>query len=55
VPPGFAEGKQLQIISKINESLLGELKVRSLVLDGEIVCLNDAGKPEFRDLIFRAR
>lgn len=37
----------------LNESLLAELKVRSAVLDGEIVCLNDAGKTEFRDLLFR--
>jgi ATP-dependent DNA ligase len=22
-------------------------------MDGEIVCLNDSGKPEFRDLLFR--
>lgn len=39
--------------SKVNESLLAELKVQSVVLDGEIVCLNNAGKPEFRDLLFR--
>lgn len=37
----------------LNESILSELKVRSAVLDGEIVCLNDAGKPEFRDLLHR--
>jgi ATP-dependent DNA ligase len=27
--------------------------VRSAVLDVEIVCLNEDGKPEFRDLLFR--
>lgn len=37
----------------LNESLLEESKVQSAVLDGEIVCLNDEGKPEFRDLLFR--
>ena len=37
---------------KLSESLLAELKVRSAVLDGEIVCL-DEGKPQFRDLLFR--
>jgi bifunctional non-homologous end joining protein LigD len=37
----------------LKERLLTELKVRSLVLDGEIVCLNDEGKTEFRDLLFR--
>ena len=29
------------------------MKVQSVVLDGEIVCLNEAGKPEFHDLVFR--
>ena len=38
---------------KLNESLIAELKVWSAVMDGEIVCLNDEGKPEFRDLLFR--
>jgi len=38
---------------KLNESLLAELKVRSAVMDGEIVCLNDDGKPDFRELLFR--
>jgi len=37
----------------LKESLLAVLKVESAVLDGEIVCLHDAGKPEFRDLLFR--
>jgi bifunctional non-homologous end joining protein LigD len=37
----------------LNESLLAELKIKSAVLDGEIVCLDDTGKPEFRDLLFR--
>jgi ATP-dependent DNA ligase len=26
-----------------------------VVLDGEIVCLNDEGEPEFRDFLFRQR
>ena len=37
----------------LNESLLTEFKDRSVVMDGEIVCLSRAGKPEFRDLLFR--
>lgn len=37
----------------LNESLHAELRVQSAVLDGEIVCLKDAGKTEFRDLPFR--
>jgi bifunctional non-homologous end joining protein LigD len=37
----------------LNESLYADLKGRAVVLDGEIVCLNDGGKPEFRDLLHR--
>lgn len=31
------------------------LKVESAVLDGEICCLDESGRPTFRDLIFRKR
>jgi bifunctional non-homologous end joining protein LigD len=31
------------------------LKVESVVLDGEIACVDDAGRPVFRDLLFRRR
>lgn len=37
----------------LNENLPSELRVSSAVLDGEIVCLDDHGKPQFRDLLFR--
>jgi bifunctional non-homologous end joining protein LigD len=47
------KGNELKSFRALNEFLLGELKVQSVVLDGEIVCLNDAGKPEFRDLLHR--
>ena len=47
------KGNEFKSFRTLNESLLTELKVRSAVLDGEIVCLNDDGKPEFRDLLFR--
>ena len=33
--------------------LARDLKGRHCVLDGEIVCLDAAGKPQFRDLLFR--
>ena len=29
------------------------MKGRRSVLDGEIVCLDEDGKPQFRDLLFR--
>jgi bifunctional non-homologous end joining protein LigD len=35
---------------------IGEhLRVESAVLDGEIACVDDAGRPMFRDLLFRRR
>ena len=46
-------GNDFKSFRALNESLLAELNVQSAVLDGEIVCLNDAGKTEFRDLLFR--
>ncbi len=47
------KGNDFKSFRILNESVLAELKVRSAVLDGEIVCLNDDGKPEFRDLLHR--
>jgi hypothetical protein len=35
------------------EGLSRDLKGRRCVVDGEIVCLNPDGKPQFRDLLFR--
>ena len=35
------------------EGLARDLKGRRCVLDGEIVCLDADGKPQFRDLLFR--
>jgi len=31
------------------------LRVESAVLDGEVACVDDAGRPVFRDLLFRRR
>src|SRR5262244_3142986 len=31
------------------------LRVKSAVLDGEIACVDDSGRPIFRDLLFRRR
>jgi bifunctional non-homologous end joining protein LigD len=47
------KGNEFKSFRTLNKSVLAELKVRSAVLDGEIVCLNDAGKSEFRDLLHR--
>jgi bifunctional non-homologous end joining protein LigD len=35
------------------EGLARDLKGRRCVLDGEIVCIDPDGKPQFRDLLFR--
>ena len=37
----------------LNEGIPRELRAESAVLDGEIVCLDGDGKPQFRDLLFR--
>lgn len=37
----------------LNARLRQELGTRSAVLDGEIVCVDENGKPQFRDLLFR--
>jgi bifunctional non-homologous end joining protein LigD len=38
--------------TELRESL-GQLKVRNAVLDGELVCLDDAGRSIFNELLFR--
>ena len=49
-----AQGKrEFKSFRFLNESLREEFKIQSAVLDGEIVCRNDGGKSEFRDLCFR--
>ena len=47
------KGNEFKSFRTLNESILAEIRVRSGVLDREIVCLNAAGKTEFRDLLFR--
>jgi bifunctional non-homologous end joining protein LigD len=37
----------------LTEGLARDLRGRQCVLDGEIVCLDASGKPQFRDLLFR--
>jgi ATP dependent DNA ligase domain len=46
-------GNEFKSFSVLNETLPSELRSESAVLDGEIVCLNEHGKPQFRDLLFR--
>jgi bifunctional non-homologous end joining protein LigD len=59
----YIDGDQCKLVSRsanefrsfplLNESLASALGSRSAVLDGEIVCLDRRGKPQFKDLLFR--
>src|SRR5215471_4579222 len=59
------EASQGQLISRNGNAFRGfadlaawiaeHLRVESAVLDGEIACVDDAGRPIFRDLLFRRR
>ncbi len=46
-------GNEFKSFSVLNDVIAAEIKTQSAVLDGEIVCLDDGGKPQFRDLLFR--
>lgn len=49
----FRNGNDFKSFPVLNDAIATEIKARSAVLDGEIVCLDDDGKPQFRDLLFR--
>jgi bifunctional non-homologous end joining protein LigD len=46
-------GNRLKSFPGLCEGLAHDVKGRRSVLDGEIVCLDEDGKPQFRDLLFR--
>src|SRR5689334_1819176 len=46
-------GNVFKSFSALCEGLARDLRGRRCVLDGEIVCLNPHGQPQFRDLLFR--
>jgi bifunctional non-homologous end joining protein LigD len=46
-------GNTFKSFPALCEGLARDLRGRCCVLDGEIVCLDAAGKPQFRDLLFR--
>jgi len=48
-------GNEFKSFQVLNETLPSELRAESAVLDGEIVCLDRHGKPQFRDLLFLFR
>ncbi len=46
-------GHPFASFSDLAESMAGSLAPGTLVLDGEIVCLDRKGRPQFNDLLFR--
>jgi bifunctional non-homologous end joining protein LigD len=46
-------GNSFKSFPGLSEGLARDLNGRRCVLDGEIVCLDSQGKPQFRDLLFR--
>jgi bifunctional non-homologous end joining protein LigD len=46
-------GDEFKSFPALNEAIPRELRCRSAVLDGEIVCLDRHGKTQFKDLLFR--
>jgi bifunctional non-homologous end joining protein LigD len=46
-------GNTFKAFPGLCEGLVRDLKGRRCVLDGEIVCLDPQGRPQFRDLLFR--
>jgi bifunctional non-homologous end joining protein LigD len=46
-------GNEFKSFFDLALELPNEVSARSAILDGEIVCLDGAGKPQFRDLLFR--
>jgi ATP dependent DNA ligase domain len=50
---GWSHGNTFKSFTALCHGLTLDLKGRRCVLDGEIVCLDPHGKPQFRDLLFR--
>src|SRR5262249_28692458 len=48
-------GNVLRGFADLSAWIAEHLNVESAVLDGEIACVDDAGRPVFRDLLFRRR
>jgi len=51
--PISRNGNEFKSFSSLNEATATELRSHDAILDGEIVCLDADGKPQFRDLLFR--
>jgi len=44
-------GNEFKSFSSLNEAIAAELGAHTTILDGEIVCLDADGRPQFRDLL----
>jgi bifunctional non-homologous end joining protein LigD len=61
----FLENRKSELVSRNGNTFNGfsdlatwlgqHIRVENAVLDGEIACVDDAGRPIFRDLLFRQR
>src|SRR5262249_33709528 len=48
-------GNVFRVFAELAAWIAKHLRVQSAVLDGEIACVDDDGRPVFRDLLFRRR
>jgi bifunctional non-homologous end joining protein LigD len=48
-------GKVFRRFADLADSIAEHLRVESAVLDGEIACVDEGGRPVFRDLLFKRR
>jgi bifunctional non-homologous end joining protein LigD len=48
-------GNRFHGFAELATWIAAHLRVESAVLDGEIACLDESGRPTFRDLLFRKR
>jgi len=46
-------GKHMRRFDQLAQALFKELKVQEAILDGELVCLDQAGRPQFNELFSR--
>ena len=46
-------GKHMRRFDELAEAIAQGLEVRDAILDGELVCLDQAGRPQFNELFFR--
>src|SRR5262252_6653331 len=53
IPHSAFNGNTFKSFSSLCEGLARDLEGRRCTLDGEIVCLDSHGRPQFKNLLFR--